>query len=304
MRTNSWQLAGFPTRLRSAPVSQVCDVIGRWCPPRRASPPHAPNLTRSIVQTSSRLRALWPQSAPNREFGFRESTARCSATTALIIALFAAPALAQTPYDTLLAYRAQYPTPMTGPQAADLLNRVAWDYRAQGMRLLGKAGGENCPMPNGTLISCDFLVHGPTLTGFDVMSGAQGGAGSVSAFTWGPGPEPLAEAIASGARTLVDPIQPNGGATLPPPVGIPPPVVQPVNTVLPVALEIQRLANEIYRLQVEYAAADKVRAEALAAQLKEHDESPSWLGKLIKSPYFQIAATAFGTYLTTQQVLK
>jgi hypothetical protein len=174
-------------------------------------------------------------------------------------------ALAQTPYETLVTYRAQYPTPMSGLQAAALLNRVAWDFRDQGMKLLGKSGGENCPMPNGILISCDFLVHAPTLTGHDVMSGAQGGAGSVTGFTWGPGPEPLADSIASGARTLVDPIQPsNGGGVTPTPTPSPSPVPTPVtNGTFLNTQEIIRLANEIYKIQVEHEQAEAIeRAKA------------------------------------------
>lgn len=220
----------------------------------------------------------------------------------LSIALVAAPAFAQTPSDTLVAYRQQYPTPMTAPQAAELLNRVAWDYRAQGMRLLGKASGENCPLPTGTFISCDFLVHAPTLTGFDVISGAVGGTGSITAFTWGPGPEPLAEAITSGARTLVDPIPP--GTVQPPPVVNVPPPVASSGQVLPVALDIQRLANAIYAVEVAHEAADKLRTEALAAQLQEHDQNPAFLTKVFSNRYVQLALTALGTYLTAQQVAK
>src|SRR3954462_35577 len=74
------------------------------------------------------------------------------------------------PSDVLKQYRAEYPTPMdTAAHVGELLNRVAWEYRDLGMKLLGKTGGATCPMPNGTLISCDFPVHAPSVTGFDVF---------------------------------------------------------------------------------------------------------------------------------------
>lgn len=173
-------------------------------------------------------------------------------------------ASAQTPYETLVTYRAQYPTPMSGLQAASLLNRVAWDFRDQGMKLLGKTGGENCPMPNGTLISCDFLVHAPTLTGFDVMSGAQGGPGTVSAFAWGPGPEPLADAIASGARTLVDPIQPSatGGGVTPTPTPSPSPVGNPtLSEILLDTRELIRLTNVLYADEIAHEQAEAIERQ-------------------------------------------
>ena len=120
-------------------------------------------------------------------------------------------AFAQTPAEALATYRQQYPTPMaTAAQIGELLNRVAWEFRASGMKLLGKAGGANCPMPNGKPISCDYLVHGPSLTGHDVFQDAgPGGLTRPVPFTWGPGPEDLAGAISSGARTVVDPILPD-----------------------------------------------------------------------------------------------
>ena len=209
----------------------------------------------------------------------------------VICLLVATGAFAQTPFDTLVTYRAQYPTPMSGLQAAALLNRVAWDFRDQGMKLLGKTGGENCPMPNGTLISCDFLVHAPTLTGFDVLSGAQGGAGTVNGFTWGPGPEPLADAIASGARTLVDPIQPAGGST---PGPVIPPTPAPVGDHA-VVIDIQRLANEIYKIQVEHEAAEAVE-RAKADEFREAVKSV-WRDRMIfltKYVFPILAATGLG----------
>lgn len=218
----------------------------------------------------------------------------------LICMCVANAAFAQTPYETLVTYRAQYPTPMSGLQAAALLNRVAWDFRDQGMKLLGKSGGENCPMPNGILISCDFLVHAPTLTGHDVMSGAQGGAGTVTPFVWGPGPEPLADAIASGARTLVDPVQPSSGPT---PGPAPSPTPAPVGDHA-VVIDIQRLANEIYKIQVEHEAAEAVeraKAEEFREAVKTKWES---IGKPLLSFIGKYVAPAITTWLVASKVAK
>lgn len=145
-----------------------------------------------------------------------------------VCVLWATAVAAQTPFETLVTARQQYPTPMaTAAQVGELLNRVAWAYRAEGMKLLGKAAGANCPMPNGVPISCDYLVHGPTVTGHDVFIDAgPNGLTSPVPFTWGPGPEDLASAVQSGARTLVDPVLPdsaNGPVVTPgqpqPPIG-------------------------------------------------------------------------------------
>lgn len=148
--------------------------------------------------------------------------------TILACSLFLNIAHAETPAEALARYRADYPTPMdTAAHVAELLNRVAWDFRDQGMKLLGKETGANCPLPNGVLISCDYLVHGPTLTGHDVFrDSGPGGPTEPRDFTWGPGAEPLAAAIASGARTLVEPLNP-GGVVVVPPVVVPPGPAKP-----------------------------------------------------------------------------
>ena len=100
--------------------------------------------------------------------------------------------------------RGNYGTSMSGSEVGKLLNAVAWKNKDAGWVLLGKASGTNCPMPNGTLISCDFLVHSPTLSGYDVLIDSD----NTATPTWS-GPDPsLASLIANGSRTLVPPIQP------------------------------------------------------------------------------------------------
>jgi len=82
--------------------------------------------------------------------------------------------------------------------------------------LLGKPSGNNVPQPGtGAPISSDYIVHVPTQTGHDVLSGRDDGTTAVVPFTWGPGPEDLAGAIASGARSIVLPVMPMDGGSLP-----------------------------------------------------------------------------------------
>ena len=120
-----------------------------------------------------------------------------------------------TPFETLVKYRAAYGDKMTPAQKGELLNRVAWDFRDQGMALLGKAGGSNVPTPDGHLISSDYLVHVPTQTGHDVLTGNDTRDAIPVSFEWGPGPEDLAGYLASKERTIVLPTKPVGVIDLP-----------------------------------------------------------------------------------------
>jgi len=103
----------------------------------------------------------------------------------------------------LQAERAKYGTPMSPTELGKLLNAVAWKNQAIGWALLGKSSGTNCPAPNGALVSCDFLIHQPTLLGYDVLIGQEDQA----IPTWNS-PEDLSESIRTGARTIVPPTQP------------------------------------------------------------------------------------------------
>ena len=70
----------------------------------------------------------------------------------------------------LQAERAKYGATVTHEEAGKILNAVAWKNSAAGWGLLSKTGGNNCPL-NGTgrPISCDWLVHQPSLLGLDVL---------------------------------------------------------------------------------------------------------------------------------------
>jgi hypothetical protein len=130
----------------------------------------------------------------------------------LFALLLSAPAIAQSNLQSdVAAARAKYPTPMSAAQQAAVVNEVAWKHRAEGWAVLGKPGGNNCPQPRtGAPLSCDFLVYKPTLSGFDVLSDAEG-AGRVQ---W-DGPKP-----GVAASQVVEAVEPEGAVEPPPP---PPP---------------------------------------------------------------------------------
>lgn len=119
---------------------------------------------------------------------------------------------------------------------------------------------------NPPFVPYDVLVWKPTLEHFDVLSG-------VNPEWINDGP------IREGWAWLVCPL---AEAPPPPVVVVPPPVTQP-------PLDLATI----------YA-----KLESLSVQLKEHDENPSFIKKLVTNPYFQVLATALTTWLTTQQVMK
>jgi hypothetical protein len=127
----------------------------------------------------------------------------------LFALLLSAPAIAQSNLQgDVAAARAKYGTPMTAAQQAAVVNEVAWKHRAEGWAVLGKPGGNNCPQPRtGAPLSCDFLVYKPTLSGFDVLSDAEG-AGRVQ---W-DGPKP---GVAS--SQVIEAVEPEGTVEPPPP---------------------------------------------------------------------------------------
>ena len=77
---------------------------------------------------------------------------------------------------TVQRLRAEYPTPMSRDQIGELLNRVAWEHRFEGWGLLRKGGGTRCPAPQGVDVSCDILIHAPSVRHFDVLGDVDGAA--------------------------------------------------------------------------------------------------------------------------------
>jgi FG-GAP-like repeat len=97
------------------------------------------------------------------------SLIKYSVAAALVLA--AVPAVAQTSLlPTVQRVRQDYPAIMTAAQKGELLNRVAWEHRAEGWGLLQKTSGTRCPAPQGTDVACDILVYAPTAWHFDVLA--------------------------------------------------------------------------------------------------------------------------------------
>lgn len=113
------------------------------------------------------------------------------------------------------------PRPITKPRVGELLNLVAWKQRAAGWGLLQKPSGNNCPTPQGVLVSCDILMHGPSGRIYDVLADSEGAATP----GWG-------EAHGSPAdRTrFLAPTEPNLGPIVPTPVPAPIPAPSPQPT--------------------------------------------------------------------------
>ena len=99
----------------------------------------------------------------------------------------------------------KYTLPTTPEQQGVIMNTVAWNNKDSGWVLLGKVGGNKCPSPSGATVSCDYLVHQPTMYGYDVFSSE----GSVEMKAAWIGPDNGIECrVSKGSRSLVPPVQP------------------------------------------------------------------------------------------------
>lgn len=220
---------------------------------------------------------------------------------------FVVSAYAQTPFlGDVQTYRAQYPTPMSQAQITELLNRLAWLHRNEGWGLLKKPDGNNCPSPWSTpeRISCDHLMHLPSLTHWDILKDQEGEGTPV----WqDKGPMDRAR--------YLSPVEPG---TAPPP-NTPPPSTPPPPAQVDEVLAKLRESRAEDSAQQERIYADVVnRFNALSAEhreqaislarmelkLREMDERPTWLGRIFENKYVQYALVGVGTWLTQWQVTK
>ena len=160
-------------------------------------------------------------------------TRRNFVTTAMLFAMSlglvfgpSTSAAPETILETLQRLRAQLPTPLSPAQAAKLLNDTAYAHRAEHLATLGKKTGNNCPLPDGTLISCDFLVFSDSLKGQDVLIAWDADGRP----TWNDESlQDLSDAIKSGSRSIVLPKCFDATCSDQPPVDPP----QPPNTGIP-----------------------------------------------------------------------
>lgn len=86
----------------------------------------------------------------------------------------------------LIDLRKNYPALLNQQQAGELMARLAYTLRAEGFGLYKKNGGNNCPIPNSSvMVSCDIILHKPTSTWCDVLgSGPDVGELGPSTPTW------------------------------------------------------------------------------------------------------------------------
>jgi len=162
---------------------------------------------------------------------------------------------------------AKYPRPHSAATSAKILNDAA--LRRPGWVLLGKKGGNRCPLSDGRDISCDFVVWRPTVRGFDVIGSVGAADSSITGPGSGPG-EDMTGAIANGSRTLESPM-----GNTPPPVDPPtPPTFDPTPLLNRIsALEAQNsvLQNELNLVKAtatSLAQANQEQAAQIQAALE------------------------------------
>jgi hypothetical protein len=138
-------------------------------------------------------------------------------------------------------------------QIGEMLNRIAWTHRAQGIGLSQKPGGNRCPSLAGE-IACDILML-ENGTAWDVFRSAEPG-------------EPTAPQCGSAIqitdpdRGWIAPVEPRGVEEPPPP---PPPGDVALATVLE---KLEALARDVALLR-DNQAADAVQLRADVAELRE-----------------------------------
>ena len=191
-----------------------------------------------------------------------------------VLLSFASPLFAQSHPDVVAAVKAELVAKgitLSGECGAfAITKRVAWQLRGEGAGLLDKPGGSNCQG-----FATDIIAY-PGGRIFDILIDGGGSNGPA----WNAS-DPV---DASRYRPAVDP----GDAPSPTPTPTPAPV--PVPT-LDLSGVYQRIdwsdANNERRYQdlKAEAAASAARDAALAVQVKAHDDKPSLVEEILKSPY-------------------
>lgn len=225
------------------------------------------------------------------------------ALAALLVLVSVAPAWAQS--DTVAAVKSSLQA--RGVSLADacgafqITKRVAWQLRSTGAGLLAKPSGNNCDG-----FAVDIIVF-PDGHAFDILSDAGGANGP----NWGP----IEPVEASRWRAPSDPGDAGGVVAGPAPVVVQAPAVD-LSGVLagigqvgdgvgaPAGDSVHAQNERTYRDLV--ARLEELRAQnaALAAQLKAHDESPTWAGRIFGNRYTQIVMGAAAAWFTAQQTGK
>lgn len=221
----------------------------------------------------------------------------------LLALLWAVPLCAQSSLiGDVATERAKYGASMSPAQVAAMLNQIAWNHKAEGWGLLRKGSGNSCPLRD-TFISCDILIHAPSIQHFDVLQDAE----NTARPQWNNvGPCVLSESSGCSMDKFLAPFDP-GGPVVPPPL---PPSTPPVDTsTLSAKLDTLQarvdvinlsLAAQLERIYADLAARDAAREAQLAAhdqRLKQHDENPSYFTKIFGNRYVQLTLAGLGTWI-------
>jgi hypothetical protein len=183
----------------------------------------------------------------------------------LFVLLLAAPVAAQ---NNLLAdvqaERAKYPEgPIPAATIAKILNAVAWAHRAEGWGMLEKGSGNSCPIA-GTFVSCDILIHKPSVTHWDVLNNAEGdGTGTAAAQFNLVGPCVLGPASGCAMSRFLEPVDPGWTAPAPVSSATTPPDLNPRVTML--EQQVQSLTGEIRSLRDQATSLTATVTAATAA---------------------------------------
>src|SRR5262245_3975193 len=183
----------------------------------------------------------------------------------LLVLLLAAPVAAQNNLlPDLQAERAKYPDgPIPAVTIAKILNAVAWAHRAEGWGMLKKGSGNSCPIA-GTFVSCDILIHKPSVTHWDVLNNAEGDGTGTAAVQFNlVGPCVVGLASGCAMSHFLDPVDPSGTTSVPGPRPAPPPDLGPRVTML--EQQVESLTGEIRALRNHSAALRELVTAATAA---------------------------------------
>ncbi len=113
----------------------------------------------------------------------------------------------------VITERAKYGPSMTAAEVGQLLNAVAFRHRSEGWGLLRKGAGNSCPL-GGTFISCDILIHAPSIQHFDVLQDAE----NTARPQWNNvGPCVLGPSSGCDMSNFLAPLDPGGPSPVPTP---------------------------------------------------------------------------------------
>lgn len=220
----------------------------------------------------------------------------------IVLLLLPSPSWAQASLlQDLQVARSHYGASLTPTQVAEMLNGVAWAHRAEGWGMLRKGSGNSCPLRD-TFISCDILIHSPTIQHFDVLIDAEGRAEP----TWNlVGPCVLGPSSGCEMSRYLAPFDP-GGTPSPNPGPIQPTPGTPVD--LSRILERldtlqahgdsndQSLRDALERMFAQWQLAD-TDARKRDADILEHVDNPGWFKQVVSSRYFQVIVASVATWL-------